>query len=124
MSRSISRPTSSKRVLAALWFGVLAPPLFYLLDEALSYGLGYAACGSGRRGAFLLTTLICAVVVAVAFVLSAMQYRALPDEVGPDGARAIDRNHFLAILGLGSSAGFLLFILADFVPKLMLGICD
>lgn len=124
MSRSISHPTSSRRVLSALWFGVLAPPFFYLLDEELSYAFAYGACGTGRRGAFLVSTAVCAVIVIVAGLISLARYRALPETTDLEGARGIDRNRFLAILGMGMSAGFLLFILANFVPKLMLGICD
>jgi hypothetical protein len=111
-------------VLSELWFGVLAPPFFYLLDEELSYVFGYGACGTGRRGAFLLTTAICAAIVVLAGMMSVARYRALPDTADLAGARALDRNRFLAVLGMGMSAGFLLFILANFVPKLMLGICD
>jgi hypothetical protein len=124
MSPSISHRTSSRRLLSELWFGVLAPPFFYLLDEELSYAFGYGACGTGRRGAFLLSTLVCALIVAVAGVLSLARYRELPDTADLEGARALDRDRFLAVLGMGMSAAFLLFILANFVPKLMLGICD
>jgi hypothetical protein len=124
MSRSISRPTSSRRVLSELWFGVLAPPFFYLLDEELSYAFGYGACGTGRRGAFLISTLVCALIVALAGLISLTRYRALPETADLEGARELDRNRFLSILGIGMSAGFLVFILANFVPKLMLGICD
>ena len=124
MSPSISRRTSSRRVLSELWFGVLAPPFFYLLDEELSYAFSYGACGTGRRGAFLLSTLICAVVVVIGAMMSLAQYRALPDTADLEGARALDRDRFLAVLGMGASGLFLLFILANFVPKLMLGTCD
>jgi uncharacterized membrane protein YhaH (DUF805 family) len=111
-------------VLSELWFAVLAPPVVYLLDEELSYAFAYGACGTGRRGAFLLSTLICAAVVVIAGMMSLTQYRALPDSTDLEGARALDRDRFLAVLGMGTSVLFLLFILANFVPKLMLGICD
>jgi hypothetical protein len=90
----------------------------------LSYSLANRACSSGSRALYALSTIVAALLVTGALVLARRQLEQLPDDADASGARAIDRNRFLAISGVVFSAGFLLLILAHLVPKLTLALCD
>lgn len=116
--------SSAPRTLLALWTGILAGPLVYLLDLELSYALANRACEAGSAALYALTTAAAAAIVAAAGLLSWREWRRLPESADMTGARAVDRNRFLAVSGLAFSAGFLLLIVSNFVPKFMLGVCD
>jgi hypothetical protein len=123
MPRSISRlDTSSPARLLVLWVAILAGPLAWLLDLELSYALANRACESGSRAAYALTSLVAA---ALAGAAGWTAWRELQRAAGGDtqGAREIDRSRFLAIAGVAFSAGFLLLILGNLVPKLLLDPC-
>lgn len=125
MPSSTSRPaTSSPRLLATLWLGVLGPPLIYLFDLQASYTLANRACNSGSHMLYALTTLVAALLVAGIGLVSWTHLQAMPREANLEGARALDRNRFLAMGGVAFSAGFLLIILSNLVPKFILGVCD
>lgn len=125
MPSSTSRPaTSSPRVLAALWLGVLGPPLIYLFDLQASYTLANRACDSGSHAFYALTTVVAALLVAGIGLLSWARLQALPADATMEGGRALDRNRFLAVAGVAFSAGFFLVIISNLVPKFILGVCD
>jgi heme/copper-type cytochrome/quinol oxidase subunit 2 len=125
MPSSTSRPaTSSPRVLAALWLGVLGPPLIYLFDLQASFTLANRACSSGSHTLYALTTLVAALLVALIGMLSWTRLQSLPAEARMEGGRALDRNRFLAMAGVAFSAGFFLVIMSNLVPKFILGVCD
>ena len=124
MPLSTSPHASSRRHLLLLWTAILAGPLLFLLDLEVSYAVAGPACQAGRRAPLLLSTTVAEVLVVAAGMLALKQLRDLPSSADAAGARAVDRNRFLAMAGLAFSGGFLLLIAANFVPKLMLGLCD
>jgi hypothetical protein len=119
----LHRGTSDPRTLASLWLGVLGPPLIYLFDLQASYTLANRACNSGTPFWYALTTVLAALLVAGIGALAWSHLRTLAN-ANAEGARAIDRNRFLAIGGVAFSAGFFLLIVSNFVPKFILGVCD
>lgn len=124
MSLSTSRPVSSKPgTLAQLWFGVFAGPVAWLFDLQLSHSLANRACMSGERLPYALTSIVGAAIVVFAGFVSWRRLQAL-SAADTHGAWEVDRNRFLAITGITFSAGFLLLLLGNLVPKLMLGLCD
>jgi hypothetical protein len=124
MASSTSHPdTSSHPSLVSLWLGVLGPPLLYLFDLQASYTLANRACNSGSHLWYAMTTLVAALLVAGIGALSWGHLQALP-AANAEGAQKADRNRFLAIAGVAFSAGFLLLIVSNFVPKFILGVCD
>jgi hypothetical protein len=124
MPSSTSRPVSSKPgTLAQLWFGVFAGPFAWLVDLQLSHSMANRACLSGDRLPYALTSVTGALVVVLAGLISWRRLQALR-HADTEGALEQDRNRFLAIAGIAFSAGFLLLLLGNLVPKLMLGLCD
>jgi hypothetical protein len=124
MPSSISRRDTSKPGnLAQLWFGVFAGPVAWLIDLQISHSAANRACMSGDRLPYALTSIIGALIVAFAGFVAWRQLQALA-EADAQGAFEADRNRFLAITGIAFSAGFLLLLLGNLVPKLMLGLCD
>lgn len=124
MSPSTSHPGSSRRDLLLLWAAILAGPLLFLADLQTSYMLAGPACEAGARGILLPSTAVAAGLVVAAGMLAVRRLRTLPQDADPEGARVPDRNRFLAMAGVVLSAGFLLLIVANLVPKLILGLCD
>ncbi len=95
----------------ALWAGVLGPPVVFLADLLVSYGMAYWACSSGRRWALDLVSLA-SVALVVLCGLTAWRLR--------EGS---DRTRFMGTVGLLSSALFLLATLGFLVPRLVIGPC-
>lgn len=124
MPPSTSRPVSSKPgTLAQLWFGVFAGPVAWLFDLQLSHSLANRACMSGDRLMYALSSIGGAAIVVAAGLIAWRQLQVL-SAADTQGAFGVDRNRFLAITGIAFSAGFLLLLLGNLVPKLMLGLCD
>jgi heme/copper-type cytochrome/quinol oxidase subunit 2 len=127
MSSSTSRRATSSATgpsLLLLWLGVLGPPLIYLFDLQASYTLANRACSSGSHALYALTTAAAALLVSGIGIMSWTHLQSLSGYATMEGAREPDRNRFLALGGVAFSAGFLLLILGNFVPKFILGVCD
>jgi hypothetical protein len=95
--------------------GVLLGPLAFALDLQLGYSLVYEAC---NRHSMLVLHLVgaAALVLVAGGALAAWRvFQAAGDE---------RRARFLGRLGLLSSAFFLLVILGQALPRLVLGPCD
>ncbi len=106
----------------ALWAGVLGPPLVFLADLLVSYGVAYWACSSEKRWALDLVTLA-SVALVVLCGLTAWRLRVGSGPADSQGACPADRTRFLAMVGLASSALFLLGTLGFLVPRLVIGPC-
>ena len=105
-----------------LWAGVLGPPIVFLTDLLVSYGVAYWACSSGRRWALDLVTLVA---VALVVVCGVTAWRLLEGSgpADPQGAWPADRTRFMGTVGLASSLLFLLATLGFIVPRLVIGPC-
>jgi hypothetical protein len=98
--------------------------MIYLSDLQASYALANRACNSGSHAVYALTTAVAALLVAGIGLMSWTHLQSMPLDANAEGGREPDRNRFLAIGGVAFSAGFLLLILSNFVPKFILGVCD
>ncbi len=105
-----------------LWAGVLGPPIVFLTDLLVSYAMAYWACSSGRRWALDLVTLA-SVARVVLCGLTAWRLWAGAGAADPQGAFPADRTRFMGMVGLLSSALFLLATLGLLVPRLVIGPC-
>jgi hypothetical protein len=97
------------------WAGVLLGPLAFALDLQLGYSLVYEAC---ERQSMLLLHLVGAGALLVLTAGALAAWRVFRD-ASEDG-----RARFLGRLGLLSSAFFLLVLLGQALPRLVLGPCD
>jgi hypothetical protein len=114
-----SPPPSDARVDARALLAFLAGPIAWSLDLTLSYFLVPTVKGWGTKWPMHLVTVLCLALVAAGLVAGLRALRR-PDERAKD-ARTVERTRFLAVGGLASAVFFGLVIVAEAVPKLMLG---
>jgi len=128
MPSSTSRPAwHSPTRTAALWAGVLTGPIVWLTMLEVNYLLTYVACETGRKW-FMHVAVLVAIVLVAASGFIAWMY-------GPPGDPEIDtppvtratseqRARWMALYGVASSAWFIIVILANEIPILVLKACE
>lgn len=107
-----------------LGLGIWLAPLAWGADHIISYSLVQHSCSTGHFYVLHVITVISALVALLGFVLAAGQYRRMPPGANDEGGSAFDRGHFMALLGMVSSLGFFIVILADGVPRWILSPCS
>ena len=107
----------------ALWYGILAGPVGWILEEGLNYAFDQHACSTGH---FYVQWAACigAFVIALSGALVARLELNRIGERHEDGGSPMDRSWFMARLGLAASLGFSLVIVALAVPHFILSPCD
>jgi hypothetical protein len=108
--------------LFSLWAGVLGPPVVFLSDLGISYGVANWACSSGQKWVLDVVTLAALGLIIVAAVGSR---RRLREAQGADtqGGHAEDRRRFMAAAGLLSCLFFAVAVLSFALPRLVLHPC-
>jgi heme/copper-type cytochrome/quinol oxidase subunit 2 len=109
---------------AALWYGILVPPLSFGADLLLSYALVAHACSTGHFYLLHLITIIAVLVTLSAGLLAWREYNRIPRDANDEGGSPIDRAHFMAIGAMIWSAAFVIVIIANAVPRWILSPCD
>lgn len=118
------RERSEPEGLLALWFGVLAGPIAFLLNLQLNYMLTPWVCERGGEAVLHVVPLIFLVIVAAAGWVSLRNWRRTGSEWRADGGGVIPRSRFMAVLGVLTSILFVLVILAQWIPNLFLSPCQ
>ena len=110
--------------IAVQWFGILAGPAAWFLDQQVSYSIVQWVCGGGPHFVLHLITVGSLLLVgAGAFASSTALQRTQPGAAA-DGSQPDERGRFMAILGLVLCAFFALVILAMAVPRVVLDACQ
>jgi hypothetical protein len=110
--------------LFAQWFGVLGAPLAWVADHGLSYSMTQHACSTGKFFELKLVSLVM-FAIAVLAVLFAWRNRVHGSgAASSDAAGALGRTNFMGLLGLMISLLFTTVILANAVPRFILGPCE
>jgi MFS-type transporter involved in bile tolerance (Atg22 family) len=97
---------------AALWIGVLGPPVAWAADETVSYALVKWACGHQAGSVLHAITLATLTIIAA----SAM--------VSWSAERGNERARFMGSLGLMTATLFFLLVVATAIPKWTLNVCQ
>jgi len=103
--------------------GLVIGPLAWGTDQIVTYALVQHTCSTGHHYVLHVMTAVFFVVAIAGALMSWRQYsqfRAGNDE----GGSPFDRSHFLALLGVLSSLGFAVVIVANAVPRWILSPCD
>jgi hypothetical protein len=108
----------------ALWYGWLVPPLTFGADLLLSYALVPHACSTGHFYVLHVVTVVAIIVTLSAGFFAWREYLRVSAGADDEGGSPRDRAHFMAIFGMIWSAAFVVVILANAVPRLMLSPCD
>ena len=106
-----------------LWIGILAGPVIWAADLTLSYALVPWACSTRQFAVLHLVTLGSILVVIGGAWIAWLAYQQTQGAGRNDGGRPRERARFMAVLGLASSALFLVAILANDMPRWVLHAC-
>ena len=110
--------------LLALWLGLLAAPLAWLVNLLLSYSLVLWACSTGRQYTLHLVTLAMLLLAAVGGVIAWRAWRQAGREWHNEAGGVLPRSRFMAALGVLLSSLFSLVILAQGIPSFILPACE
>ena len=110
--------------LLALWLGLLAAPLAWLVNLLLSYSLVLWACSTGRQYTLHLVTLAMLLLAAAGGVIAWRAWRQAGREWHNEAGGVLPRSRFMAALGVLLSSLFSLVILAQGIPSFILPACE
>ena len=107
---------------AALWWGIVVPPLAWAADELVGLVFSDFVCDSGHRWVLHAVTAGAFLVAAAAGWISWRAGGAAP--ASEQGGRVEDRRRFMRAIGGLTTVFFLLVIAAGAVPGLLHRPCD
>jgi hypothetical protein len=96
---------------AALWAGILVPPMAWAADETISYAMVKWACGHQTGAVLHANTLITITVIAGAGIMAW------------SAERENERAEFMAQFALGTAVLFFVVTIALAIPKWLLDVC-
>jgi hypothetical protein len=105
--------------LVSLWIG----PLAAAADLMLSYSLVQHACSTGHHYVLHAITIVCFLIALSGAPLAWKEYQTVRNS-DDEGGSAINRTYFLAVMGMASSIGFAVVIVALAVPRFILSPCQ
>jgi hypothetical protein len=105
-----------------LWLGLLAGPLAWLTQLAVSYPLVPLSCRVEWGAIFHLVTLVTALAAVGAGTVAWQNWQQLRADERGDHAQ-LERQRFMALGGAISCALFLATIVAQWLPVLFIGPC-
>ena len=129
LSGSTVRPEPAPREdrpvsVGGLWAGVLVPPLASLALLEVAYLLVPYGCRTGRHWPLHLSALAALLVAAVGTALAWRNWDAVGRTWPDTEAGATPRSRYLAAFGVLTGVMFVLVILAEWVPMLILDPCQ
>jgi len=108
----------------SLWTGIAAGPIAWALDLGISYALVKWTCGSQRNSVLHLVTAMALAITVVGAAVAWLSLQQTVTDIPSDGGHPRQRAHFMALLGLASSALFAVTIVAGAIPRWMLDACQ
>jgi hypothetical protein len=119
-----SRETHVERRDVLLWLVVLAGPFAWALSEQLSYMLTPTACAQKSHFLLHLAALGTLLLALAGMAFAWSRWKRLPEGSTEKGDPQGSRVRFMALYGMTACAFFALVILAEWIPNLVLGVCD
>jgi ABC-type multidrug transport system fused ATPase/permease subunit len=110
--------------LVELWVGVLTGPIAALTQLEANYALVLWACQRAHEWPLHLVSLIALVVTIAAGMFAIRNWQWAGRQIEDDGAGAISRGHFMAVVGTLISALTSLVIIAQWLPVFAYGPCE
>jgi hypothetical protein len=105
------------------FYALLIGPLAWAADLGFSYMSVYHACSTGHFYVLHVISVIALIVALTGAFVGWQEFQAVR-EGSDDGGTPLDRSHFMALLGIASSIGFAIVIIASAVPRFILTPCD
>jgi hypothetical protein len=107
----------------ALWTGILASPIVWLVSFEASFALVPWACLFQAKLALYIVRILALALTAGSGVLAWRQWNDLGRELPGDGDGALPRSRIMALGGVLLSSLFFLVIVAQGIPELVLQSC-
>jgi len=105
------------------FYSLLIGPIAWATDLGFSYMSVYHACSTGHFYVLHVISLIALIVALTGAFVGWREFQAVRQGFD-DGGTPLDRSHFMALLGIASSIGFAVVIIATAVPRFILSPCD
>jgi hypothetical protein len=118
------RETHVERQDVLLWLCVLAGPISWALSQQLSYALTPTACAQKSHLLLHFASLGPFLLVLAGGALAWSRWKRVPEGSTEKGETEGSRIRFMALSGLITCVFFALVILANWIPNLVLGVCD
>lgn len=109
---------------AALWYSWFVSPLAFGADLILGYALVQHACSTGHFYVLHLLTIFALLFTLSGGLLAWREYNRIPREVDDEGGSPSNRARFMAIFGMVWCGLFVIIILANGVPRMLISPCD
>jgi hypothetical protein len=113
----------SGRSIALQWFGLIAPPMAWLLNLEFGYSLAHAACHGSGMLPLHLATVAALVLAGLGGAAALSTWRRSGSDWPRDVAGALDRSRLMSTLGLGLAVLFVVIIIAQWIPSVILHPC-
>jgi hypothetical protein len=108
----------------ALWTGILAGPIVWLVSFEATFALAPWACLFQTKLALYVVRILALALAAGSGVLAWRQWSELGREQPGEGGGALPRSRIMALGGVLLSSLFFIVILAQAIPELVLGACE
>jgi hypothetical protein len=108
----------------ALWTGLLAGPIVWLISFEANFALAPWACVTQGKAALYVVSILALLLSAGSGLLAWREWDELGKESPGDGEGALPRSRVMAIGGVLLSVLFFLIILAQAIPEVMLQACN
>jgi hypothetical protein len=108
----------------ALWWGVLAGPIAFALDETLSYATVQHSCSTGVHAIEHFYTVLAILISLSGMAAAQWCYRRIPNSVSLEHGSTESRSRWMAIYGTAGSIVFIVVIIALSIPKWAMSPCD
>jgi hypothetical protein len=109
--------------IALQWFGLLAPPIAWLLNLEFGFSLVHAACHGSGMVPVHLASVAALVVAALGGAAALITWSRSGSDWPDDAPGAVQRSRLMATLGLGAAAFFLVMILTQWIPAFIFNPC-
>jgi hypothetical protein len=108
----------------ALWTGILAGPIVWLISFEANYALNPWACIFETKLALYIVSLVALIISAASGLLAWRQWKELGAEWPGEAGGTLARSRIMAISGVLLSAMFSLVIVAQAIPEIFLEACQ
>jgi hypothetical protein len=108
----------------ALWTGLLAGPIVWLISFEANFALSSWACVTQGKAALYAVSVLALLLSAGSGLLAWREWGELGKEPPGDGEGAMPRSRMMAMGGVLLSTLFCLVILAQAIPEVILKACD
>ena len=108
----------------ALWVGFLGGPMIWLMSFEARFALAPWACTFQNKWALHAVAFAALILCLACAFISFREWRSVGAQEPTPDAGPVPRSNFLAILGIVTSCGTAMIVIAQSIPEFVLGACE